>query len=155
MRVLHVASGKYSEALVSLLHREELTEEVKTRFNFDWEREAAYRTYKITIVNDDCIMGLMSTLIIAKEYRVEIRLLESAQENVGRNKIYDRVAGCLIATACQLSFENRYDGFVSLVPKTELISHYTEKYHFYRMGGHLVIEGAVARNLIIEYLEND
>lgn len=155
MRVLHVASGKYSEALISRFYKEELTNIVKERFDFDWEQEAAYEMYKITLINDVCVMGLMSIQTIAQEQRVEIRLLESAKENKGRSKLYDLIAGCLIATACQLAFEHGFKGFVSLRPKTELIPHYIRKYNFSPMGNHLFVDGEVSTFLISEYLEND
>lgn len=155
MRVLHIASGKHLEALVSSFHEDELTNTVREGFYFDWEKEFEYDVFKITLVNDARILGLMSIQRIPREQRIEIRLLESARENKGKYKQYDMIAGCLIATACQLSFENGFMGFVSLKPKTELIRLYVEKYNFSPMGNQLFVSGSISEILIREYLEND
>ncbi|HEY8955205.1 hypothetical protein [Chitinophaga sp.] len=155
MRVLHIASGRYMEARITVLRREELTDTVGKRFDFDWRRELTFDVYKITFINDDYILGLISTQINLGERRFEIRLLELSRENVGAFKEYDRLAGCLIAFACKLSFKEGLDGFVSLIPKTVLISHYMKKYFFSPMGVQLYVEGEVAVALIMEYLEND
>ena len=97
----------------------------------------------------------MSLVVVRSEFRVEIRLLESAKPNVGIEKEYDRIAGCLIAFACRLAFKLGFGGFVSLVPKTELIRHYMTKYHLFQMGKHLATDGENSVNLIAAYLEND
>jgi len=55
-------------------------------------------------------------------------------------KKVDRVAGCLLAFAIQLAFEKGYLGFTSLVPKTELIRLYVNKYGFSQFGRQLAIE---------------
>jgi hypothetical protein len=155
MRVLHVASGNYKEARITLLRKMELTDAAKRRFDFDWEREVAFETFKITFINDDYILGLMSIQINAAERRFEIRLLELSRENRGDFKAYDRLAGCLIAFACKLSFKDGFNGFVSLIPKTALISHYIRRYFFSPMGMQLYVEGENSIALITEYLEND
>lgn len=155
MRVLHVISGKYIEARITILRKEELTYTVMKRFDFDWERELEFGVYKITFINDDYILGLISTQINLTERRFEIRLLELSRENIGALKKYDRLAGCLIAFACKMSFKEGLDGFVSLIPKTVLISHYMKKYFFSPMGMQLYVEGEVAVALITAYLEND
>jgi hypothetical protein len=155
MQVLNMKSGKYKEASVSLLRKNELTTSVRRRFDFDWERELVHDVYKHTIFNEDSILGLMSVLINEAEFRLQIKLLESARENRGNTKLYDCVAGNLIAFACQLSFKKGFGGFVSLIPKTELISHYITKYYFRPMGKSLVIEGETSRALIIKYIEID
>lgn len=155
MRVLHIASGKYQEALISRFYEEELTNVVKERFDFDWEEEFEYEIYKIRLVNDARVLGLMSVQGISREQRIEIRLLESSRENVGAFKEYDRLAGCLIAFACKLSFKEGLEGFVSLRPKTELIKLYVEKYNFSPMGNQLFVSERTSEMLISEYLEND
>ena len=155
MEVIQMNSGKYKEAGVSILHKSELTASVRKRFDFDWETELMYDVYKQTIFNENSILGLMSVVSYEAEFRLEIKLLELARENIGNTKLYDRVAGNLIAFACQISFRKGFDGFVSLIPKTELISHYIKKYHFKPMGKNLVIEKGASKALITEYIEID
>jgi hypothetical protein len=73
-------------------------------------------------------------------------------ENKGRFKQYDRIVGCLIAYACRLSV-SRYleDACVSLIPKTELINHYKQKYHMTYGGWQLYLEFGALNKLIKEY----
>ena len=47
----------------------------------------------------------------------DVAKLSNSNTNKGENKEYDYVAGCLIAYACEIAFNNGYDGFVSLKPK--------------------------------------
>ncbi len=82
-------------------------------------------------------------------------MLELSRENRGDFKVYDRLAGCLIAFACKLSFKEGFNGFVSLIPKTVLISHYMRKYFFSPMGAQLYVDGEISITLITDYLEND
>lgn len=155
MQVFHTLSGEFKKAEIGVLQEGELTKSLARRFGFDWKRETQHDIYKIFLKGNGLILGLMSLDIIKSELRIEIRLLESASENIGKDKIYDRVAGCLIAYACKLAFKFGFGGFVSLVPKTELISYYQQAYHFYPMGRHLAIEGIEAFKLIEKYLENE
>jgi hypothetical protein len=55
---------------------------------------------------------------------IYLNLIETARHNFGKNKIYEGVAGNLVAFACQKSLEKGYEGFVSFEAKTRLIEHY-------------------------------
>jgi hypothetical protein len=58
----------------------------------------------------------------------------------------------LIAFACQMAFEKGYDGFVSLIPKTQLIDYYRHKFGFFSVGTHLAVFDAAAQEIILKYL---
>jgi len=88
------------------------------------------------------------------DYALEIRLLASSYENVGTEKIYNRIAGCLISYACRESFKLGYDGFVCLKPKTKLEAHYIKRYGLQSTKLFLVTEGINSIKLIKEYYEN-
>lgn len=94
----------------------------------------------------------MSLIDYKKELRIEIHLLEKSKENKGANKKIENIIGCLIAHACQISFDNGYDGFVSLIPKTEIVNHYIKAYGFRYFGQQLAIEIEASRALIAKYL---
>jgi hypothetical protein len=78
--------------------------------------------------------------------------VESSNDNKGKEKKIDRIAGCLLAFAAKLAFEKGYLGFVSLIPKTELIELYVKKYGFIAYGNQLAIEKQASINLIDKYL---
>ena len=124
------------------------------QFKFDWTKEKQYQVFKIvsTIEDNEEIYGLISLMDVPKEMRIHISLIENSNDNKGKSKRIDRVAGCLLAFAVKRSFEKGYLGFVSLVPKTELIELYVDKYGFSRYGMQLAIEREAAVQLIQKYL---
>ena len=64
-------------------------------------------------------------------------LLESAPFNRGKNKVYEGVAGNLVAHACKVSFQHGFEGYVSFTAKTKLIDHYTKTLGAIQFGGSL------------------
>ena len=125
------------------------------QFVFDWSKEKGNHVLKIVRSGEEenqVIHGLISIKNIVEELRIHINLIESSDDNKTPNKKVERVAGCLLAFAIQVSFENGYFGFTSLVPKTKLIKLYCTKYGFSQFGRQLAIEGKEAIKIIQEYL---
>ena len=125
-----------------------------SRFEFDWMSESSFSVYRLEILSTKEILGLMSIDIIPSELRIEIRLLELSKENVGSQRRFQNVAGILFASACKLSFKLGFFGFVSLIPKTQLIEHYQTKYGFEQYGRHLAMDMKKSQLIIKKYLEN-
>ncbi|RPI14299.1 MAG: hypothetical protein EHM58_16700 [Ignavibacteriae bacterium] len=129
---------------------------LKSGWNFDWIKESkSGSVYKLTIKNNpDVIQGLIS--LYDNVDHIFIDLIESAAFNIGKNKVYEGVAGNLFAFACKLSFEKGYDGFTSFIAKTNLIPHYIKLLNARRISNTqiLVIDNIAARNLIKKYFEN-
>jgi len=121
---------------------------------FDWKNEI-YDTnrevYKLVIVNNEKIaQGLIS--ITDNNDHIFMNLIESAKFNKGKNKLYEGVPGNLVAFACRLSFEKGYDGVVSFIAKTKLVSHYKTSlgatiFH----GDQMFIDTPAALKLIRQY----
>ena len=120
---------------------------------FNWDTEKENEVLKIRLKNSDEILGLMSLVDFNTELWLKINLLQTSEENVGTNKKYDRIAGCLIAYACKQAFIRGYDGTVALEPKTELKKHYFEKYGMKNAGIHYYTELQNSEHLIKEYLK--
>ncbi|AQY21064.1 hypothetical protein [Riemerella anatipestifer] len=113
----------------------------KNGWNFDWKAELnnnLNEVYKLTIVNNsDIIQGLLS---VRKEAdHIYMNLLENAPFNIGNNKLYEGVAGNLVAYACRLSFQYGFEGFVAFTAKTRLIEHYEKTLGAHHFGGHRMI----------------
>jgi len=124
----------------------------KTNFHFDWRKEQFNKIYKLILIGSNEILGLMSIKEITKDQRVEIMLLDSSILNSGKNKIYEGIAGNLIAFACRESIRLFAEHVcVSLLPKTELKKHYTQKYGMLDGGKHVYLDGISLFNLIKEY----
>lgn len=104
------------------------------------------------IEGEEDILGVMALVDYPTEKRIEIKLIANSIENRGKFKQYDRIAGCLIGFACRLSRKKYMDeACVSLIPKTELINHYKQKYYMTWGGWHLYMENDVLNKLIKEY----
>lgn len=126
--------------------------EKSKRFHFEWVLEKKHHVFKLISLEDEKILGLLSLQNIPEEFRIHIHLLENSNENKGRNKEIEGIAGCLLAYSVQLSFGKGYGGFTSLIPKTRLITLYVNKYGFSQYGRQLAIEGNAAIQLIKKYL---
>jgi hypothetical protein len=124
-------------------------------FLFDWIQIVNYHIYALTIIENKKVVGLMALKDIPDELRIEIILLELSKENVGHTKRFERIAGCLIAWACYTAFLKGYYGFVSLVPKTRLISYYINAYGFQQFGRQLASDLENSQRLIKQYLDNE
>ena len=79
-----------------------------------------------------------------------MHLLENAPFNIGNNKLYEGVAGNLVAHACKVSFQNGFAGYLSFTAKTKLIDHYVKTLGAYHFGGHLMIINTIAANKLID-----
>ncbi len=153
MKLFDVLSQEEFEAEVIEVEKKELKKIVKSKnFQFDWNKER--NVFKIVNSQEENAetLGLISIIDIPEELRIHINLIESSDENKGKNKKVDRVAGVLLAFAIRIAFEKGYLGFTSLIPKTELISLYVEKYGFSQYGRQLAIERKDAIALIQKYL---
>lgn len=124
----------------------------KNGWNFNWKSELENEineVYKLSIVgNPDIIQGVLS---IKKEGDyIFMNLLENAPFNIGRQKLYEGVAGNLVAFACKLSFQFGFEGFVGFTAKTKLIQHYVDTLGAYHFGGHRMIIETHASKLLVE-----
>ncbi len=156
MRLVNLKTQEEFDADIIAIEEKDLKKiQQSDQFIFDWQVEKEHSIFKITPTEQeekDQILGLISLSNIPDELRIHIHLVEVAKNNIGKDKIIDRVAGCLLAFATKLAFEKGYLGFTSLVPKTELIELYVTKYGFSQYGRQLAIERQAAINLIQKYL---
>ena len=156
--IQNTVSGDSFQTEVSRLTKADLKQTIKKNgWKFNWKDEFdnnAKEVYKLTIVNNsDIIQGIISISI--KSDHVYMDLIESAPFNLGRNKIYEGVAGNLVAFACKISFQRGFDGFVSFTAKTKLIEHYENALGAYHFGNHLMIIETKAASLLVEkYFKN-
>ena len=75
--------------------------------------------------------------------------------NLGRNKLYEGVAGNLVAFVCKISFQKGFDGYVSFTAKTRLIEHYQKTLNAIPFSGQLMIINTPAANILNDkYFKN-
>jgi len=156
--IQNTISGDSFETEISSLTLKELKQiTMKNGWSFNWRIELidnAKEVYKLTIINNpDIIQGLLSLTI--ESDHVFMNLVESAPFNIGKNKLYEGVAGNLVAYACKVSFQRGFDGFVAFDAKTKLIRHYEKTlgaYHFREQ--RMIIPTESAQLLIDKYFKN-
>jgi hypothetical protein len=129
----------------------------KNKWLFNWKSELnnnAREVYKLTIVgNPHIIQGLLSLTI--QTDHIYMNLLESAPFNIGKTKLYEGVAGNLVAYACKVSFQQGFEGYVSFTAKTKLIEHYIATLGAQLFGNQLMVINTLAANKLIDkYFKN-
>lgn len=129
----------------------------KNGWNFNWRTELndnSKEVYKLTITNNpNIIQGLISFTINTDH--VYMDLLENAPFNLGRDKLYEGIAGNLVAYACKISFQHGFAGYVSFTAKTKLIEHYQKTLNAITFGGQFMIINTIAANILIDkYFKN-
>ena len=130
---------------------------LESGWNFDWESEYSSncKVFKLIIENNlNVIQGLIS--LSYKEGFVFVELIESADFNIGRNKVYLGVAGNLFAFACKESWDRGDFGYVSFHSKTNLMNHYKQTLGANRIGNsnQMIIEPTRAVELINKYYKD-
>jgi hypothetical protein len=156
--ILNTISGDSFQTDVIRLSKQDLKLITKNKaWYFNWKAEydnIQKEVYKLCIINNiNVIQGLLS-VSIEKDY-VYMNLLESAPFNIGKNKIYEGVAGNLVAYACKISFQKGFDGYVAFTAKSKLIEHYEKTlgaYHF--KSQRMIIETKAAKILVEKYFKN-
>ena len=129
----------------------------KHGWKFNWKQELEDNSrdvFKLTITNNpNIIQGLLS--ISLEHDHVYMHLLENAPFNIGQNKLYEGVAGNLVAHACKVSFQQGFNGFISFTSKTKLIGHYEKTLGAYTLGGHrMIIPTEAAQKLVDKYFKS-
>lgn len=156
--ILNTISGDSFQTEVSRLTTIDLINITKkNNWKFDWKSEfndIQKEVYKLSIVNNSKIIQGLLSITIEKDH-VFMNLLESAPFNIGKNKLYEGVAGNLVAFACKLSFQKGFDGYVTFTSKTNLIKHYEENlgaYHFKNQ--RMILEPIASKKLVEKYFKS-
>lgn len=156
MYIIQVRTGSKRKVLITEAVTEDFKQLTKKRFSFDWlQYKNLLPVYKLQIQQEKDILGVIALEEWPEEKRIEIKLLASSVENVGRNKVFERIAGCLIAFACRLALK-RYGALacVSLIPKTNLIDHYVKKYSMKYVGWQVYLEATPLIDIVNKYYES-
>lgn len=155
--IQNTISGDSFPTEVSILTKSDLKNITKKNgWNFNWKKEFIDETseqYKLTIVNNPNIVQGLLSIRIEKDH-IFMELLESAPFNIGTNKLYEGVAGNLVAYACKISFQKGYEGFVAFTAKTKLIKHYERTlgaFHFKNQ--RMIIDSIAAKKLVGKYFK--
>jgi hypothetical protein len=129
----------------------------KAGWKFNWKEEFKFndrQVYKLTIEgNRNIIQGLLS--LTDMQDHIFLWLIENAPFNFGKPKLYEGVAGNLVAFACKTSRDKGYEGCISFTSKTRLIAHYEKTLGAVHLGNHrMVIYPNAALKLINQYFKS-
>lgn len=154
MTITEIRTNKKIGVVVSPVNSDDLKILTTKRYYFSWKKiSLEANLYKLCIAGQEDILGVIALIDIPEEMRIEIRLLASSKENVGGNKLYNNIAGCLIGFTCREAVKNYGDkACVSLMPKTILKEHYKEKYKMQEAGQQLYLEGESLIGFIYQYI---
>jgi len=154
MAIIEVATGRKLKSSLTPLVNADFKQITKKRYFFDWKKERGMSNlFKLTLQGESEILGLLALIDFPREFRVQIHLLCVSRENQGKDKKYEGIAGSLIAYAGRIAISKYFEqACVSLLPKTELRSHYNAKYGMIDGGPQLFLEGARLYELVKKYL---
>ena len=97
--IQNTISGDSFQTEISLLTKDDVGQTSKILgWNFNWSYELSNNSkeiYKLTIVGNPTIIQGLISLTIETDH-ILLNLLESAPFNIGKNKIYEGVAGNLV-----------------------------------------------------------
>lgn len=149
MVIVETLTGHKHQVEIALVDQIDYKKITKARYFFNWKTEKQFEVYKLYIIGSSDILGLISSERIPNEWRIHIRLLTVSVENQGKKKIYDKIAGNLIAHAAKIAVASYAElACVSLRPKTEIAKHYMDTYNMIATGLTLSIEVPEIVNLI-------
>ena len=154
MKIFDIATSNYIEAVIQPLTNNDIPLIKRNKqFIFNWQMIKG-KPYKLTRKTNPEILGLISLVEHGEGWHAtEIELLEIVKENVGKNKMIDGIADCLIAFACRESVMTGHGGWVFLTPKTLLEKHYQTRYGFIPFGTVLVSDNANSLKLIKKHIQ--
>jgi len=147
--------GSQLKAAISKVLEEDFDYLAKSNeYVFDWRLEKYSDLYKLYLLSDrDSILGMMSLDDYPDSSRINISLIEVSKTNRGNDRIYENIAGCLIAFALKIAFQLGYNGYVTIEPKNEkLLKYYEIKYGFQAAGYMMYLKGSQSEKLIKMYL---
>ena len=151
-----ISSDSFMTEVIFLTHADLKQITKKNKWLFNWKAEFednSKEVYKLTIVDNSTVIHGLLCLSVEIDH-IYMNLLESAHFNIGRNKIFEGVAGNLVAFACKKSFQFGFEGYVSFSAKTKLIEHYKKTLHAQHYGGQLmIIDTVAANNLVNKYFK--
>lgn len=152
--IANVISGEVFETEFSKISSKEIK---KKDWLFDWHKELRDERKVVckmtTVENKNIIQGLISYEI--DENYIFINLVENANFNRGKDKLYEGVGGNLFAYACKISKDLGFGGYVGFISKTSLIEYYNKTLGASRtIGQRMVIVNSDAEILISRYFKN-
>ena len=153
MYIVHCATQQKKAVVIKGVVPKDFAAITRARFAFDWDEvDKSCILYKLTIAGEDNILGLMAIRDHPDQQWIEIELLASSVENTGKQKTYERIAGCLIAFACREAVR-KYTPvpLVSLIPKTLLKEHYIRKYGMLDGSKFVYLDEEPLLNILKEY----
>lgn len=132
----------------------------KDGWNFNWRelhKIEGSLFYKISCIQTPKIVEGILMLTLFNGEMLFMNNIELAPKNIGTNRKYEKVAGCLLAYACRKSFEigsGSYNGYLSFDSKTDLIELYQNKYDAtLAMGNKMYFSPEAGKKLMKRYLQ--
>lgn len=157
MKITRTSDGKTIECEIVAIERK-LVPKKKDGWSFNWSkafRDNSKSIYALKEASTLRIHGLIQ--LINEQGMLIMELIEIAPFNIGSNKEFENVAGCLIAFGCResLKLDTAYKGYLTFVSKTSLVELYKSKYLATQtLGTRMYIDPDSGEKLIRKYLHD-
>lgn len=155
MNIISSKGGNWIKCHIILLQKQ-LVPKKKDGWTFDWLKVYKDNPKSIYCLKE-AITGRIHGLIqlIEDDGMLIMELIELAPFNIGSNKEFNNVGGCLIAFGCResLKLNTAYKGYLTFVSKTSLVELYKTKYLATQtLGTRMYIDPDSGETLINKYL---
>ncbi len=152
MNIIEVSTGKTYPIEILPIGKLDYRFLSKSRYFFDWKKESKEEVFKLVIKGQNDILGLVSIERIPSEWRIHIKLLTVSKENSGKEKVFENIAGNLLAYVGKIAVGDFGElACISLKPKSSIAQHYINKYYMNVTGLTLSLEVPQLINLINQY----
>jgi len=154
--IVNTISGDSFQTEITKVNKDIALRIIPDVWLFDWQEEfkrKGVEVYMLSISgNINIIQGLVS--VTDRGDHLFLNLIESAEFNKGKRKLYLGVPGNLVAFCCKKSFDMGYEGYVAFTSKTKLIEHYQRSLGATLVKGQqMMITPPVAIKLIHQYFK--
>src|SRR6218665_2245732 len=146
IRIIRISDAQFIEATINPA-RNIILPSITDGWRFNFKKYSKYKGHKTFVLICEETPGTLEGCLIFRmkdEIEPYIAFVEIAPHNKGIERRYDKVAGCLIAYACRLSFlhgTSYYKGWLAFdvleenkIDEIKLMNVYCKKYGALRWG---------------------
>jgi len=158
LKIYNIKKGTAVNCEIVVLQKH-LIPKKKNGWSFNWSKafkEKPKTIYALKEEQTNNIHGLIQ--LIKDDGMLIMELIELAPFNIGSKKLFENVAGCLIAFGCResLKLNTNYKGYLTFDSKTTLVEFCRTKYYATQtIGTRMYIDPNSAELLISKYLKDE
>lgn len=155
MKIISTTENIAIECQIVLISKD-MVPKKKDGWSFNWLKVFREKPTTIFVLKEKHSQKVHGVIqLVRNDGMLIMELIELAPFNIGSQKEYENVAGCLIAFGCResLKLNNAYQGYLTFFSKSSLVELYKTKYYATQtIGTRMYIDPLSGIMLIDKYL---